>query len=129
MSDNTPAAKPAKLEDQIRQACRVRHYSLATERIYVGWYKAFIRWADRKHPATLSGDRVQAAQNPPPQGVPVRVRPWAPGGITSKSAVWGVWEESDGRQDQSGNAPKSDASASRARPAAVSASMIACPCR
>lgn len=28
----TPAAtKPARLEDQIRSACRVRHYSLATE--------------------------------------------------------------------------------------------------
>lgn len=60
MSANAPNAKPAKLEEQIRQACRVRHYSLATERIYVGWYKAFVRWADRKHPATLSGDRVQA---------------------------------------------------------------------
>jgi integron integrase len=60
MSTNTATAKPAKLADQIRQACRVRHYSLATERIYVAWYKAFVRWADRKHPATLGGDRVQA---------------------------------------------------------------------
>lgn len=60
MSANAPTAKPAKLEEQIRQACRVRHYSLATERIYVGWYKAFVRWADRKHPATLAGDRVRA---------------------------------------------------------------------
>lgn len=60
MSDNAPSAKPAKLEDQIRQACRVRHYSLATERIYVRWYKQFVRWAGLKHPATLGGDRVQA---------------------------------------------------------------------
>lgn len=60
MSDNTAPAKPAKLEEQIRQACRVRHYSLATERIYVTWYKAFVRWAGLKHPATLGGDRVQA---------------------------------------------------------------------
>jgi integron integrase len=57
MSDN---ASPAKLEDQIRQACRVRHYSLATERAYVRWYKQFVRWAGLKHPATLGGDRVQA---------------------------------------------------------------------
>ena len=49
-----------KLEDQIRQACRVRHYSLATERSYVRWYKQFVRWAGLKHPATLGGDRVQA---------------------------------------------------------------------
>lgn len=57
MSDNAPAKK---LEDQIRQACRVRHYSLATERSYVGWYRQFVRWAGLKHPATLGGDRVQA---------------------------------------------------------------------
>lgn len=63
----TPAAigqsteqRPARLEDQIRAACRVRHYSLATERAYVGWYKRFVRWAGLKHPATLGGDRVQA---------------------------------------------------------------------
>lgn len=55
MSANTP-----KLEQQIREACRVRHYSLATERSYVGWYRQFVRWAGLKHPATLGGDRVQA---------------------------------------------------------------------
>ncbi len=54
------AAKPARLEDQIRAACRVRHYSLATERVYVSWYKRFVRWAGLKHPATLGGDRVEA---------------------------------------------------------------------
>jgi integron integrase len=57
----TPTAtKPARLEDQIRAACRVRHYSLATERVYVSWYKRFVRWAGLKHPATLGGDRVEA---------------------------------------------------------------------
>ena len=59
MSDNT-AAKPRKLEDQIREACRVRHYSLATERAYVRWYRDFVRWCGLKHPATLGGDRVEA---------------------------------------------------------------------
>lgn len=56
MSDNTTP----KLEAQIREACRVRHYSLATERAYVHWYRRFVRWAGLKHPATLGGDRVQA---------------------------------------------------------------------
>ena len=60
MSDNTATAKQPKLEEQIRQACRVRHYSLATERTYVRWYKQFVRWAGMKHPATLPGDRVEA---------------------------------------------------------------------
>ena len=56
MSDNT---KPVKLEQQIREACRVKHYSLSTERVYVAWYKRFVRWAGMKHPATLGGDMVE----------------------------------------------------------------------
>jgi integron integrase len=56
MSTNTT---PPKLEHRIREACRVRHYSLSTERIYVGWYKRFVRWAGLKHPATLGGDVVE----------------------------------------------------------------------
>lgn len=52
--------RPAKLEDQIRAAIRVRHYALATERSYVAWYKQFVRWAGLKHPATLGGDVVQS---------------------------------------------------------------------
>ena len=51
--------KPIKLEQQIRDACRVRHYSLATEKVYVGWYKSFVRWAGLRHPATLGGDMVE----------------------------------------------------------------------
>lgn len=57
MADNTTQPK---LEDQIRAACRLRHYSLATERSYVRWYKQFVRWAGMKHPAVLGGDRVEA---------------------------------------------------------------------
>lgn len=60
MADNTTQGRPAKLEDQIRDACRVRHYSLATERSYVRWYRQFVRWAGLKHPATLGSDRVEA---------------------------------------------------------------------
>lgn len=60
MSANETTTKPPKLEEQIRQACRVRHYSLKTERAYVGWYKRFVRWAGLKHPATLGPDKVQA---------------------------------------------------------------------
>lgn len=55
----TTPTQQTKLEQRIRDACRVRHYSLATERAYVGWYKRFVRWAGLKHPATLGGDAVQ----------------------------------------------------------------------
>lgn len=60
MSANTVQTKQVKLEEQIRQACRVRHYSIKTERVYVGWYKRFVRWCGLKHPATLGSDRVEA---------------------------------------------------------------------
>lgn len=56
MSHNT--AQP-KLEQRIRDACRTRHYSLSTERVYVSWYKQFVRWSGLKHPATLGGDMVE----------------------------------------------------------------------
>ena len=57
MSINT--TQQPKLEQRIREACRTRHYSLSTERVYVAWYKRFVRWAGLKHPATLGGDMVE----------------------------------------------------------------------
>ena len=48
-----------ELEQRIRDACRVRHYSLSTEKAYVSWYRRFVRWAGLKHPATLGGDVVE----------------------------------------------------------------------
>jgi hypothetical protein len=74
MSDNTAAPK---LEDQIRQACRVRHYSLATERSYVGWYRQFVRWAGLKHPATLAAK----CAGPFPRQAPVA-------GLRLRLVVW-----------------------------------------
>lgn len=53
------ATQPPKIEQRIREACRTRHYSLSTERVYVAWYKRFVRWAGLKHPATLGGDMVE----------------------------------------------------------------------
>jgi integron integrase len=61
MIATVPAApsRRGELEQRIRDACRVRHYSLATEKIYVSWYRRFVRWAGLKHPATLGGDVVE----------------------------------------------------------------------
>ena len=58
----TSTAAPQRrgeLEQRIRDACRVRHYSLATEKVYVSWYRRFVRWAGMKHPATLGADVVE----------------------------------------------------------------------
>ncbi|MDZ7668307.1 MAG: integron integrase [Gammaproteobacteria bacterium] len=37
----------------LRQAIRVRHYSIRTERAYVGWVKRFIRFHGYRHPEEL----------------------------------------------------------------------------
>ena len=58
----TATATPARaggLEQRIREACRVRHYALATEKAYVSWYRRYVRWAGLRHPATLGGDVVE----------------------------------------------------------------------
>jgi integron integrase len=57
--ETPPKPQRGELEARIRDACRVRHYSLSTERTYVAWYKRFIRWAGLKHPATLGADMVE----------------------------------------------------------------------
>ena len=41
-SSPEPAAPKPRLLDQVRQACRVRHYSLRTEDAYVQWIRRFI---------------------------------------------------------------------------------------
>ena len=37
-----PSNSAPKLLDRVRDACRVRHYSLRTEDAYVDWIKRFI---------------------------------------------------------------------------------------
>jgi len=49
-----------RLLDQIRERCRLVHYSLKTERAYVHWARAFIRFHGLKHPAEMGGTEVEA---------------------------------------------------------------------
>ena len=46
-------AKP-RLLDQVRNAIRVRHYSLKTEKSYVYWVRFFIRFSGLRHPSELN---------------------------------------------------------------------------
>ena len=36
------SARPSRLLDQLTERCRVKHYSLRTERAYRDWVKRFI---------------------------------------------------------------------------------------
>ena len=38
-----------KLLDQVRAVIRVKHFSLSTERAYVGWIRRFILFHHKKH--------------------------------------------------------------------------------
>src|SRR5512134_1633971 len=47
-----------KLLEKVRQALRVKHYSLRTEAAYVQWIKRFLRFHDLRHPAELGEPEV-----------------------------------------------------------------------
>jgi integron integrase len=56
---NATPARPGDLERRIRDACRVRHYALATEKAYVAWYRRYVRWTGMRHPAALGAADVE----------------------------------------------------------------------
>ncbi len=39
---NDPSSKPPRLLDQMREALRLRHYSLRAEQAYIHWTKRYI---------------------------------------------------------------------------------------
>ena len=54
------ATQPPKLLDRLRQACRVRHYSIRTEDAYHDWAKRFILFHGKRHPDTMAEAEVNA---------------------------------------------------------------------
>ena len=53
-------AHPPRLLDQVRARCRALHYSLRTERAYVGWARRFILANGRRHPRDMGAPEVEA---------------------------------------------------------------------
>ena len=49
-----------RLLERVREALRVRHYSFATERVYVMWVRRFILFHRKRHPAELGKREVEA---------------------------------------------------------------------
>src|SRR4029434_6784585 len=59
-SHGTPSQpEPPRLLEQVREAIRVRHYSLRTEQTYVGWIKRFILFHGKRHPRDMGLQEVQ----------------------------------------------------------------------
>ncbi len=52
-------AKSALLEE-VRQAIRLRGYSLRTEKAYLGWIRRYIRFHNLNHPASMGATEVTA---------------------------------------------------------------------
>lgn len=53
-------AGPPRLLDQMRDALRVRHYAIRTERAYVDWVRRYVRFHDLRHPTELGAEAVTA---------------------------------------------------------------------
>lgn len=49
-----------RLLDQVRQRCRVKHYSIRTERSYIDWIRRFIIFHSKRHPSELGAPEVEA---------------------------------------------------------------------
>lgn len=53
------SAKP-RLLDQVRERCRVKHYSIRTEKAYVDWIRRFILFHGKRHPSEMGAAEVEA---------------------------------------------------------------------
>jgi site-specific recombinase XerD len=49
-----------KLEDQLRDTMRFKHLYLKPEESYVGWYRRYVLWHGKKHPAEMGAAEVDA---------------------------------------------------------------------
>jgi integron integrase len=54
VSEKPPFAKPKKLMEQVRDALRLKHYSIRTERAYCDWIMRYIRYHRKRHPSLMS---------------------------------------------------------------------------
>ncbi len=53
-------AKPKKLLDQVRDALRLKHYSIRTENSYVNWIRRYILFHNKRHPAEMGAAEIAA---------------------------------------------------------------------
>lgn len=51
--------KPPRLLEQVRDAIRLKHYSLSTEKSYLYWIRFFIRFHQMRHPRDLGEQDIQ----------------------------------------------------------------------
>jgi integrase len=52
--------RPKKLLDQVRDAIRLKHYSIRTEESYVTWIKRYILFHNKRHPHEMASAEIEA---------------------------------------------------------------------
>ncbi len=62
--------RPKRLLDQVREAIRLKHYSIRTEQAYVTWIKRYILFHDKRHPKEMGGPEIEALYCRPRQCLP-----------------------------------------------------------
>jgi integron integrase len=55
---HAPLGHKPKLLDQVREAIRMRHYSVRTEEAYIGWIKRFIVFHGKRHPLGMGEEEI-----------------------------------------------------------------------
>jgi integron integrase len=58
--NRTGGARAPRLLDEVRRVLRLKHYSLRTETVYVGWIRRFILANGKRHPRDMGGAEVEA---------------------------------------------------------------------
>ncbi|MBI1196225.1 MAG: hypothetical protein GC138_10315 [Gammaproteobacteria bacterium] len=53
-------SKEPRLLDRVRERCRVKHFSIRTEKSYVDWIRRFILFHNKRHPAEMGASEVEA---------------------------------------------------------------------
>jgi Phage integrase, N-terminal SAM-like domain len=52
--------RPKKLLDQVRDAIRLKHYSLHTKESYVTWIRRYILFHNKRHPNEMASAEIKA---------------------------------------------------------------------
>lgn len=52
-------AKEPRLLDEVRRRLRLKHYSLRTEQVYLGWIRRYILFNNKRHPRQMGGVEVE----------------------------------------------------------------------
>jgi hypothetical protein len=61
---STMGKRPKKLLDQVREAVRLKHYSIRTAESYVAWINRYILFHHKRHPREMGSPEVEAFLTP-----------------------------------------------------------------